>query len=110
MDEILDSKQTVNNSTKYSKISFLFAIMSLCCFGYMFSLIPSTIKASEGFPAPSIYLIRMSQMSVFLGLVFTVMSFTRKEKNKLYKWVGAIMNILFVIFIIGSTILQIVNQ
>jgi len=110
MDNILDSKQVVNNSTKYSKISFLFAITSLCCLGYMFSLIPSTIKVSEGFPSPSIYLIRMSQLSVFLGLVFTILSITRKENNTLYKWIGATLNILFVIFIIGSTIMQIMNQ
>ena len=110
MDNILDSQKIVNNSTKYSKISFLFAITSLCFFGYMFSLIPSTIKISEEIPSPSIYLIRVTQLSVLLGSVFTIMSIVKKEKSKMYKWIGATLNILFVIIIIGSIILQIMNQ
>jgi len=85
----------------YSKLSFYISLLTLILFFYLFNLTPSTIKANESFPVISKWMITATQFSCLAGLVFTIISFVKKEKNDFFKITGAILNFLIFILLIG---------
>lgn len=85
----------------YSKLSFFVSLITLILFFYLFNLMPSTIRADENFPSISKWMIAATQLSCLTGLIFTIISFIKKEKIDFLKVTGAILNFLIFILLIG---------
>lgn len=104
--EVLDTlNKKENKSTRYSKFSFFFALMASLLFVYFFIKLPSTINAEQSFFQPSLLYRLTMQISILLGAISTVLSIIRKEPGGILKWTGAFINILFIIGIVGMTLI-----
>ncbi|MEK7257947.1 MAG: hypothetical protein AAB316_24525 [Bacteroidota bacterium] len=101
LDEI-ESKPKLSKT--FSKLSFAFAVVSLILIGYLFGQIPSQIKASDGLTQPPRILAVVANFLVIIGIVMTVLSFSKKEPTTWMKWVGGILNSIFFVMVIGSII------
>jgi RsiW-degrading membrane proteinase PrsW (M82 family) len=110
MNEILDKIEEEKIVKKtFSILSFGMTIVIFTLFLYFNSLIPTEIKASDGFknriPENHEELAIVVKLSCMLGFVFSILSFVKKEPSSLIKWIGAIINILIFLLIVGITII-----
>jgi cytochrome bd-type quinol oxidase subunit 2 len=104
MDEILDDIKVQNKSQKFSTLSFIASIIACGLFYCLFKNVPKTTNVRNGITMPPLALVYAFQAVCIVGVAFTIMSFNRKEKSTWCKWLGAILNILLVLILIGSTI------
>lgn len=102
-EEILDSiTPTTPRGTDYSQLSFLSAIATFALFIIIFALSEITIAPPlSAFFRPPTWGLALAILSVTLGLVMTVRSFLRKEPGRWYKYVGAALNVLQLIILLG---------
>lgn len=99
----------VNSETKstvlrnlFSKLSIAFSGLTLILIILLMNSIPSTIKANEGFPVIPKWLVVSTEISCLLGVIFSIVSLVRKERLKYWKVIGAVLNILLFLFLIGT--------
>ena len=104
MAEILDEIEVKNNRKSFSKFSFINSLITLALVVYLISSIPKTIKASEGLPQPPMIIVIATQLFCVTGLILMILSFTKKEPSNWFKWIGAILNIVLFLTIVGSAI------
>ncbi len=104
MNGILDEIEKVDDSKIYSKISMIIALVVIALIGYFILNIPNTIKASEALSRPPMIIVIAIHVFSLTGALTAVLSFIKKEPSTWCKWVGAIINILFLSVIIGSII------
>ncbi|MFZ2897303.1 MAG: hypothetical protein WA004_01700 [Saprospiraceae bacterium] len=104
MSEILDEIEVKNNRKSFSKFSLINSFITLGLVIYLFSSIPKTIKASEGLPEPPMIILIATQLFCLTGMILMILSFTKKEPSNWFKWIGAILNIVLFLTILGSAI------
>jgi len=104
MEEILDEIEKQNNQKRFSKRSMITSLITMGLFFYLFLTMPKTIKASEGLPEPPMIIVVATQIFCLIGIIMTGLSITKKEPSPWFKWVGAILNILLFLTIVGSAI------
>jgi uncharacterized membrane protein len=104
MAEILDEIEAKNNRKRFSKLSLINSLITLGLFAYLFSVIPSTIKVSKGFPEPPMVIVIATQVFCLTGMIMMLLSFAKKEPSNWFKWIGATLNILLFLTVIGSAI------
>ncbi|MDX1940999.1 MAG: hypothetical protein SFU99_10640 [Saprospiraceae bacterium] len=103
MNPILDEIENKNMSRiTFSKLSFGVSIITTFLVIYLIGQIPSTIKVSEGIPQPPMFIVAATNIFCIVGLLFTILSFVKREPSRLFKWMGGILNIILFIFILGS--------
>jgi hypothetical protein len=93
-----------NSRKKFSKLSMMNSLIALGFFICLFSSIPKTFKASEGLPVPPVTIVIATQVFCLTGISMTILSFTKKEPSNWFKWIGAILNILLLLTLLGSAI------
>jgi drug/metabolite transporter (DMT)-like permease len=104
MTEILDEIGVKNNRKSFSKLSLINSLITLGLVVYLFSSIPKPIKASEGIPEPPMIIVISTQLLCLIGIIMMILSFTKKEPSNWFKWIGALLNILLFLTIVGSVI------
>ena len=104
MTEILDEIEVKSNRKNFSKLSLMNSLITLVLFVYLFLSIPKTIKASEGFPEPPMVIVIATQLFCLTGMIMMILSFTKKEPSNWFKWIGAILNVVLFLTIVGSAI------
>ena len=104
MAEILDEIEVKNNRKSFSKLSLINSLLTLGLVVYLFSSFPKTIKASEGLPEPPMIIVIATQLLCLTGIIMMILSFTKKEPSNWLKWIGAILNIVLFLTIVGSAI------
>lgn len=104
MAEILDKIEVKNNRKSFSKFSLINSLITLGLVVYLFSSIPKTIKVSEGLPEPPMIIVMATQLFCLTGMILMILSFTTKEPSSWFKWIGATLNILLFLTIVGSVI------
>ena len=90
------------NRNTFSKLSFLFSIITLGLFSYLFLSIPNTIVVGENIGQPSKSTIWSIFILLLIGISMMILSITKKEEHTWYKWIGLILNTTVFILIIGS--------
>ncbi len=106
MNEILDEYlQKGKKKNNFSRLSFVFSLITLFLIIFLFNQIPSTISANREFPVIPVWIIIVTHISCYSGLFFSIMSFVKKEKLKYLRIAGAVLNILLFAIIIGSIII-----
>lgn len=111
MPEILDEIEVKNNRKSFSKFSLITSLITLGLVVYLFSSIPKTIKASERLPEPPMIIVIATQLFCLTGIIMMILSFTKKEPSSWFKWIGAILNIVLFLTVVGSAIFaSIVNN
>ncbi len=90
------------NQKRFSKLSLINSLVTLGLSFYFFILVPENLKASE-FHKSTMVIIAI-QLFCLTGIIMTILSFTKKEPSNWFKWIGAILNILFFWALIGSVI------
>jgi len=86
------------------------AIFALAAFGFSILTITLCIaivelyvlKKKELFGISDVYILRITLISVVLGLGLSIVSFSRKEKLKFIKFVGTLLNFLLFTIIAGA--------
>lgn len=104
MDKNLDEKKIGNSQKWFSKLSLVTSLISLGLLGNLLSRVPKTIDAHTGLLEPPAILILAFQIFCVLGIVMTVLSFSKKESATWYKWLGGVLNIVVFTFLVGSVI------
>jgi hypothetical protein len=108
MNQILDETDKALTPQKtFSKWAFGTAITTAILMFYYLTKITSDIKVSE-IDKPvitPIYDILIS-LSCLLGLVFTVISFVKKEPSSVIKWIAAVINIAPLLIVIWANIVD----
>ncbi|MDF1697570.1 MAG: hypothetical protein P1U56_17125 [Saprospiraceae bacterium] len=104
MEEIIDDFTPPNTDRKYSILSFSIAIISLGLNLYLFSIIPNKLTAEQGFPEPPFMLIIAIYLFCIIGILYTLLSFIRKESSTFFKWVGAIMNLAIALILLATIV------
>ena len=104
MEEILDDIKVKNRKRTFTRISFVCALITLITLLYLMSSLSGNITASEGIPKPPIFLLRAIQIMSVLGMIFTGMSFIKKEASTWLKWIATIANGFLFLLIIGSVV------
>ena len=92
----------------YSKLSFVFSLVSTVIVGYFLSLLPSKIGVNEFVPAPSPFIVVATTLTSILGFLFTVLSFARQEPSSPIKWIGGSINTVIFLLIVGSVVFSII--
>jgi cytochrome bd-type quinol oxidase subunit 2 len=87
--------------SRFSKLSIIFAVISLILLVILWNQIPSTITANVGLTPPPKLLTIATQISCLAGLTFAILSLVRKEKLRYWKAVGATVNILLFILLLA---------
>ena len=90
------------NSTIFTNLALVSGIISTAIFGYFIILIPKTLKASEDIPQPSLLFIRGFQLSLLIGVIFSIIAIFKREPWSWKKWLSMILNLLMFILIGGS--------
>ena len=85
----------------FSILSILFAVITSILIISMFSYIPSTLDAGERMRIIPQWLVWAVRMSCFLGLAFGAISILKKERLKYWKVLGASINFLLFLFMLG---------
>ena len=85
----------------FSILSILFAVITSILIISMFSYIPSTLNAGERMRIIPDWLVWAVRMSCFLGLAFGAISILKKERLKYWKVLGASINFLLFLFMLG---------
>ena len=93
MTEILDEIQSKKSSKKYSFLALFNACISMILVSYLILSIPRTIKVSEGFQVPPMWLIITTSLCCITGIVWSTLSFVRKEPSSWPKWIGGVFNV-----------------
>jgi hypothetical protein len=108
MDQILDETDKALTPQKtFSKWAFGTAIVTATLIIFYISQIPSEIKVSElNKPSISTMLGPIMSISCFLGFVFTIISFVKKEPSSVIKWIAAVINIAPLLIIIWANIVD----
>ena len=101
----LNEVKAKTNQKTFSKLSFVNGIIALGLLTYLFFSFPAKIKVSEGFPEASIALIVATRIFCLTGIVLTAFSFAKKEPSSWFKWIGAFINVLLLLTIIGAVVL-----
>ena len=84
----------------FSKLSFIFSILTILLFICLYNLIPSIVKAGEDVSIPPIWLIVVTKISWISGLICSIISLVRKERLKYLKFIGIVINFLILDIII----------
>jgi cell division protein FtsW (lipid II flippase) len=105
MSEILDEIEVRNTSKRFSKLSLLFSLLTIGLFIFLAASMPKTVKASEGLPLPPTFLIIAFQLFWFLGMIMMLFSFVKKEPSSWQKWIGAVLNSLLSLMLLGAAII-----
>ena len=102
MNQILDETEDVLIPKKtFSKLAFGTAINTGILLFYYFTKITSDIKVSDiskPIFTPTFDIIL--SLSLLLGLVFSIISFVKKEPSSAIKWIAAIINIAPLLLVI----------
>ena len=88
----------------YTALGFLFCLLSVCLFFFLFSKVPSYIKASAQVPQIAAGLVMAVYVFSALGLMASVLAFVKKEKPTSLKIISAVgngMNFLFLLGLLG---------
>ena len=102
--------KAIINKNIFSKLSFVISLISIGFTYHLISSIPNTITVNEGMPSPQDLNINITLIFCFTGIIFTILSFVKKEKSSWYKWIGAIINImLFLLFTLSITFAKILQ-
>lgn len=104
MDNILDELEKKNTQRRYSKYSFLISVLTLASFIYLFSIIPKKISVGARMQEPSWIIVHTTQIFCIIGIIMMIVSFVNGEPSTWYKWIGAILNILLLIVLVGLAI------
>lgn len=104
MSEILDEIEVSNTSKRFSKLSLFCALVTIGLFVWLTASIPAKIKASEGLTLPPMYLVIAFQLFWFLGMIMMLFSFVKKEPSSWQKWIGAVLNTLLSLLLLGAVI------
>jgi hypothetical protein len=101
MADILTEVESSSNRRRsvYSKLSFIFSVLSICLLTVSF-----WSMSWPHYRTMTKFLVKAIQGTVFLGLIFSVISIVRKEKIKYIKLIGLILNLLLVLFLIATVI------
>ena len=101
LEELVPQKQEENY---FSKLSFAFSLITLAFLLYLVKQVPSVSTPTQRFrPIPKWIIVAM-HFSCYLGLLFTILSFIKREKSKYLKVAGAILNFLLFAIIFGLVI------
>lgn len=110
MKNIIDDVKPISQKTKkiFSKLSFTIAMIEVLLIVLLFQIswtwnLNKTIGWAENAINP-IVLASLIKIFILLGILFSILSFVKKEPNSFYKWIGAILNGLIFIIIIASII------
>ncbi len=104
MDDILDEIEVRNTKKTFSILSLVNALSVIGLLGYFSTIFPTQIKASDYLIEPPVVLITAIQILCLTGVLFTVLTFVKKEPNSLIKWLGTILNTFIFFFILGLII------
>ena len=90
----------------FINIAFLFAIIPIGIFLYIFSQIPTVVKAKDSLkPVPvSIHWVQLVYLSTFISIIMITIGIVKKEKSKL-KLITLVINIIIIIFLILSILI-----
>lgn len=105
MQYILDDFNEKNIKRNiFSKLAFIFGLLTIALLISLAISFPSKIKVNEGIPIFITQLIMAIQMSCLFGVLFSIISVIRKERLKYIKITGILLNFLIVIILIGLAI------
>jgi hypothetical protein len=113
MNEILDHNPNENTpkSNLFSKLAFGCAVIIISCLIIVFKM-TSVIKASDGLNAPKNfkYVGGLMLVSIILGFVFSLLSYSRKEKLKYFKPIAIVINSLSFVLIVLMIIINMITS
>ena len=100
MQDILDDFNEKNIKRNiFSKLAFIFGLLTIALLISLAISFPSKIKVNEGIPIFVTQLIIAIQISCLLGVLFSIISLIRKERLKYFKFIGVLLNFLIVIIL-----------
>ena len=99
MDDILvDKDYVITKAPTFSRLAFACSVVALVTFSIIvsksFSRHPTPVKVDNFSVINTLILLT----SLILGVIFSILSFVKKERLKFFKLTGAIMN--FLIFLL----------
>ena len=102
MNDILDHdfENTPPGST-FAKLAFGMAMFTLCMFGYILARYSGKVRADD-FAHLWIFT-SITQFSILMGLIFSVVSMVRREKLRFIKGVGIGLNFFFFFLVLGAS-------
>ena len=104
MEEILDDSRPGKSAPKkvFSILSFIFSVSTLILVTILFVIIVTHFNQNNGYPMkPPVALVSLTQISCISGVVFAIVSMVRKEKLRYIKALGATLNFLLLVLILG---------
>lgn len=104
MTEILDYNKPEQKKRIFSYLSFGVSVLSIICLYLLWIKIPRKILASESLETPNLgtEVAIVAMISCVLGLVFSIISFAKREPNSFFKWFGLIISSIIILIFIGS--------
>lgn len=97
MNEILDEIEKKNIQTRFSILSLIIALITIGMLSYLFWCMSKMTRPPEVIA----YIVRLCFMS---GILVTILSFVKKEPSTWFKWVGAVVNILIFLLVVGALV------
>lgn len=103
MVEVLDEVNHRNNQKIFSKVAFVIALTTIILASLLFCSFPTTVKPGQ-ILEPNYFILFAVRLSVIIGLITTILSFYKGEPSTWYKWIAAVLNILFILFQLFMTL------
>lgn len=105
MEEYLDSQNIVRRKgTRLSVVSFCLSATSLTFLIILILLTAKRLEPGQGIVEPPSALIAGLLISTLAGLLFGTISFVRRERNTIFKWMGGIINVLLFLFLVATIV------
>lgn len=105
MTEILDNDYITPEKPRggtFAKLSFGSAMLTLCLAGYLMVLIPDSISPGDE-RLNAIWMTTLGiEISVLVGIIFSVISLIKKEKLRVLKAIGVSLNLLYFLALLGA--------
>lgn len=101
METLLDNHLPVKKSKIYTLLSFVVSFITLSILIYSFLITNQAIIIHQNWKWLSRNVMAMVKYFAIAGVIFTVLSFLKKEPNTPLKWIGAALNVIFFVLIFG---------
>ena len=95
------TEPTVKRKSIYTGLGFLFCLLSVLLFFFLFSKVPSHLKASAKIPQISAGLLIAVYVFSALGMIASLMAFVKKEKPASLKIISIVLNGITFLFLMG---------
>lgn len=100
MNNILDEHEIAakKEQSLFSKLSLANALITLVLWGY--AILNMSRALREGSAIMSVVIVGIMFLCL-TGILVTLLSFLKKEPSTWSKWVGAILNVFWLLFLVG---------